>query len=278
MSEATSIVLLGTGTPNAEPERSGPSVAVVAGGESFIVDAGPGVVRGARAAHDVGIDALAPERLVRVFLTHLHSDHTAGLPDLLLTPWVLGRREPLVVHGPRGTAGMVERVTSAYTADIEQRLGGPEPINETGWRADAREIEAGIVYRKGSLEIEAIPVRHGSWPAFGYVFRSPERTIVISGDTAPTETLTVAATDCDVLVHEVYSAERFRGLPEKWKRYHSRFHTSTRELATIAAAARPKLLVLYHQLTWGASAAELGRGIGGVYPGDVVSGEDLGMF
>jgi len=98
----TRVILLGTGTPNADPRRSGPAVAVVAGQTPYLFDCGPGVVRRAEAAYEKGQRALAMENLSRVFITHLHSDHTVGLPDLMLTPWVLGRRSPLQVYGPPG--------------------------------------------------------------------------------------------------------------------------------------------------------------------------------
>src|SRR5438045_1453486 len=95
----TKVVMLGSGTPNADPDRSGPAVAIVVNGESYLVDAGPGVVRRAALAQRVdSIPALAPAKLRRVFLTHLHSDHTTGLPDLILTPWVLERTVPLDVY------------------------------------------------------------------------------------------------------------------------------------------------------------------------------------
>ena len=126
MEESTDcrLILLGTGTPNAEPERSGPALAVAAGDASYLVDCGPGIVRRALAARAAGEAALAPEKLRRVFLTHLHSDHTSGLPDLLLTPWVLGRTAPLDIYGPPGTGAMATHVASAYAADIAERRNG----------------------------------------------------------------------------------------------------------------------------------------------------------
>ena len=130
-SQGTHLVLLGTGTPNADPDRSGPAVAVVVNGTAYLVDAGPGVVRRAAAAARRGISALAAPRLDRVFLTHLHSDHTVGLPDLLLTPWVLERERPLEVFGPRGTAEMTRHLVAAYDADIRRRIDGLQPQNPT---------------------------------------------------------------------------------------------------------------------------------------------------
>ena len=109
----TKLVLLGTGTPNACPDASGPSSAVVVGDRAYLVDFGPGVVRQAAKAYRNGIDALRPDRLVTAFCTHLHTDHTAGYPDLIFTPWVLERKEPLRVFGPK----VGHRIHTLYRAD-----------------------------------------------------------------------------------------------------------------------------------------------------------------
>jgi ribonuclease BN (tRNA processing enzyme) len=100
---ATQVVMLGTGTPLPDPQRSGPSTAIVVNGMPYIVDAGAGVVRRAAAARDKGMKALEPTNLKIAFLTHLHADHTLGLADLILTPWIMGRKEPLELYGPVGT-------------------------------------------------------------------------------------------------------------------------------------------------------------------------------
>jgi ribonuclease BN (tRNA processing enzyme) len=271
-------VLLGTGTPNAEPDRSGPSVAIVVGDIPYIVDCGPGVVRRATAAQEAGIEALEPRKLRRLFLTHLHSDHTAGYPDLILTPWVLDRKKPLEVYGPPGTRAMTEHILAAYKEDIRDRVSGLEPIGAEGYLVQAHEIEPGVVYQDGKVTVEAFPVVHGSLPSFGFQFETPERTIVLSGDTAPTEAVVEAARGCEVLVHEVYSASRFERLPPAWRDYHSSMHTSTRELAGIASQARPELLVLYHQLFWGQPEEELLSEIRQGYDGEVVSGRDLEVY
>jgi len=272
------LVLLGTGTPNAEPDRAGPSSAVVMGEKACLVDCGPGVVRRAVAAWRNGVEALAPRRLQRLFLTHLHSDHTAGLADLILTPWTLGRAEPLEVLGPVGTRAMVENLLCAYQADIAERIGGLEPCNETGWQVRVEEIEAGRVYDRDGLRVEPFEVEHGAWPAFGFRFETPGRTMVLSGDTAPTESLVAQARGCDLLLHEVYSAAGFAGRPPAWQRYHAHMHTSTRELAEIAARARPRLLVLHHQMFWGAGVEDLLSEVRAGYDGEVVSGVDLGVY
>ena len=277
----TRVVLLGTGTPNADPDRSGPSVAVVVDGTAYLVDAGPGVVRRAAAAYRAGVEGLQAERLETVFITHLHSDHTVGLPDLIFTPWVLGRSEPLAVYGPDGIRAMTEHLLAAYQQDVYMRLYGLEPTagKEDGYRVIAHEVEPGVVYRDSSVMVEAFSVPHGSWPrAYGYTFTTPDRTIVISGDTAPGERIVEMCNGCDVLIHEVYSAKRFETRSPEWQRYHASFHTSTLELADIASRAKPRLLVLYHQLYWGATDAKLLEEIRAVYSGEVVSGRDLDVY
>lgn len=279
----TRLVLLGVGTPNADPERSGPATAVVVDDRAYLIDAGPGVVRrAAQAARDREIGALGPEHLDRVFLTHLHSDHTVGLPDLLLTPWVLDRPDPLHVYGPPGTAAMMEHIGRAWSEDIRIRRDGLEPreANRDAYRSLVHEVEPGLVFEDDLVKVWAIAVPHGSWEhAYAYRFEGPDRTIVISGDTAPTDALVDACDGCDILLHEVYSAERFTGRPPEWQRYHRAFHTSTTELAALAARARPGLLVLYHQLFWGTDDEGLVREIRAAgYTGDVRSGRDLEVY
>jgi ribonuclease BN (tRNA processing enzyme) len=158
------LVLLGTGTPNAEPDRSGPAVAVVVNGTAYLVDAGPGVVRRAAAAARAGVTALEPKNLDRVFITHLHSDHTVGLPDLILTPWVLDRERPLDVYGPTGVAAMAEHLLAAYDADIRRRIDGLQPQNATGYAVHAHEIAPGVIYRDTNVTVTAFLVAHEAWP------------------------------------------------------------------------------------------------------------------
>ncbi len=276
----TRVVMLGTGTPNADPERSGPAVAIVAGDQVYLVDAGPGIVRrAALAARQDSIAALAPDRLRRVFLTHLHSDHTTGLPDLIVGAWVLGRAAPLEVFGPPGTRRMSDLLEQAYAEDVQMRLHGGEPSNKTGFAVDAHDVPPGIVYRDSNVTVTAFEVAHGKWEhAYGYRFQTRDRIIVVSGDTRPTDAIVRACNGCDVLVHEVYSAERLTARPPEWQRYHTAYHTSTIELADIASRARPKLLVLYHQLYWGDDDAALLRQVRSRSPGLVASAHDIGVY
>ena len=278
-SAQTQVVMLGTGTPNADPERSGPCVAVVVNDRPYLVDFGPGVVRRAAAAQRAGVKGLAVSKLSRAFVTHLHSDHTIGYADLLFTPWVLERAEPLQVYGPKGLQAMTKHLLAAYREDIELRLYGGEPSNKTGWRVEAHEIRPGVVYRDANVTVTAFAVKHGKWKhAYGYRFVTPDKTIVISGDTAPAESIVTACNGCDILIHEIYSDAGFKKRPPAWQRYHAAYHTSASELAALATKAKPKLLVLYHQLFWGTPETELVREVEAGYSGKVVSAKDLDVF
>ena len=275
------VVMLGSGTPIPDPSSSGPAVAIVVNGQAYLFDAGAGVVRRAQeAAEKHGIPELQAFNLTRLFITHLHSDHTLGLPDVMLTPWVVGRSQPLEVFGPKGTAAMVENMKLAYSEDIRMRSEGLEHLPRDGLKVNVHEIEKGIVYRDANVTVRAIPVCHGSWKqAFGYAVEAGGRRILISGDTAPCPALTEACQQCDVLVHEVYSAARFALFPASAKTYHASFHTSTRELAEIAAKCKPKLLVLYHQLYFGTKdEVDLVKEIHESYSGPTVNGQDLGVY
>jgi ribonuclease BN (tRNA processing enzyme) len=275
----TRIVLLGTGTPNADPERSGPSVAIVVNDTPYIIDFGPGVVRRAAAAFQKGVKGLAVNRLKTAFVTHLHSDHTVGYADLIFTPWTLERKEPLSVYGPSGIKAMTAHLLAAYSADIRVRTKGLEPSNHTGYKVIAHEIKPGLVYKDENVSVKAFLVKHGSWrQAFGYRFETPDRTIVISGDTTPSANVIENCNGCDVLIHEVYSTVGFASRPPEWQKYHSNFHTSTRELAAIATKARPGLLILYHQLFWGVTDDDLIKEVQQTYSGKVVSGRDLDVY
>ena len=278
-SSITQVVLLGTGTPTAHPDRSGPSVAIVVRDTPYIVDAGPGLVRRASGAYLRGIRGLSVNRLGIAFLTHLHSDHTVGLPDLIFTPWVVGRRTPLELYGPTGVKSMAEHLLIAYEQDIKIRTEGTEHKDATGYRVNAHEIKPGIVYRDENVIVTAFLVNHGDWPeAYGYKFQTPDRTIVISGDTAVSENLIENARGCDILIHEVYSREALMRMPPSMSEYHGPFHTSTKELAAIASEVRPRLLVLYHQLMFGATPAGMVAEIEADYDGLVVYGNDFDVY
>lgn len=288
-SPITQIVLLGTGTPSPDPDRSGPATAIIVNGVPYLVDFGPGVVRRAAAAsQQKGVAALSIVNLKTAFLTHLHSDHTAGLPDLILTPWAVGRNAPLHLYGPKGLKGMVSHTLQAYRDDIAIRLKDKVALGQAGSaegiRVHAHEIGPGIVYRDENVTVTAFLVRHGDVPeAFGYRFDTPDRSIVISGDTAPSQSVVDHCRGCDVLIHEAYSLLNYDAVSAAYQKYRREHHTSSRELAALANRAKPGLLILYHRASPGAVGKpnpeeavleELQRD----YRGAVVTGHDLDMF
>lgn len=289
----TKLVLLGTGTPNACPDASGPSSAVVVGDRAYLVDFGPGVVRQAAKAYRNGIDALRPDRLVTAFCTHLHTDHTSGYPDLIFTPWVLERKEPLRVFGPKGIRDMTEHLLKAYKVDIDFRINGFEKANEVGYRVETQEITSGVIYRDDRVTVEAFPVSHGTLESYGFKFTTPDRVIVISGDTALLEIVAEKAKGCDILLHEVEYTAGLAAREPKWQKYHREVHTLSVDLAEIAKKAGPKLLVTYHRIYHmeiqdntvdvGAEMARRNEAIleeirNAGYEGPVVNGMDLDAF
>jgi ribonuclease BN (tRNA processing enzyme) len=264
--------------------RSGPATAIVINGAAYLVDFGPGVVRRAAQAHNSGIAAMAVTNLTRAFLTHLHSDHTAGYADLILTPWVMGRNQPLHVHGPQGLCSMTACILQAYAADIHIRSAGIEALDVAGVRVEAHEVEPGLVYADANVNVTAFQVRHGACTqAFGYRFETPERTIVISGDTSPYEGIVDRYRGCDLLIHEVYTEASFAAVSPKWQQYRREYHTSTRQLAEIANEVRPELLVITHRENPGGVGrtppeAEYLDEIARFYSGRVVIGHDLDVY
>lgn len=278
--DTATVILLGTGMPYPDPSAQGPATAVTVGDRLFLFDAGAGVVRQMNAAK-------LPVRggpVTAVFLTHLHSDHTLGLADVIFTSWVMGRRRPLPIIGPPGTRAMVDHLTAAYAEDIEVRTRGLERGIPDGWRTRVREVTGGVVYDSAGVRILAVPVEHGSWKhAFGFRIEAPGKVIVLSGDTRPSAALERAAAGADLLVHEAYPAVRLK--PEDrpggdlWPQYMRAFHASDEEVGRLAARAGVKQLVLHHLVRMGGTDAELLEGVRrGGYLGPAVIGKDLDRF
>ena len=275
----TKLVLLGTGTPFADPTKSGPSLAIVVNNTSYIVDCGPGLVRRAAEASKLGFPSLEASQLKTLFITHLHSDHTIGLADIILTPAVLDRNAPISIYGPVGSKKMTDDLMSAYKEDIAIRINGLEKGDAIAYQVYTNEIKEGQIYKDSNLTVTAFKVQHGQWDnAFGFVFQTKDKKIVISGDCTYSENLIKYAKDCDILVHEVYSDAGLKKRTQRWQDYHSTFHTSTYQLAEIANQVKPKLLVLNHQLTFGTSLQSLLDELKSKYAGPVVNGADLDVF
>jgi len=273
-SSATKVVLLGTGTPRPNPDRSGPATAIVVGDRAYLVDFGPGVIRRAAAASQK-IPALDPKNITIAFVTHLHSDHTAGYPDLILTPWVIGRHE-LNVYGPEGIEDMTRHVLEAWREDIDMRTKGME--QRFALNVHAHDVLPGIVYKDDKVTVTAFQVAHGQWThAFGYRFDTPDRSIVISGDTSPSAELMNQCKPCDVLIHEVFTRNAPSPAMADWAAYSAKYHTTTDQLAEIGNKTKPGLLILYH-ISGRAPDEQLLEEIQKTYHGKIVIGKDLEIY
>ena len=272
------ILILGTGTPIIDAAHSGTSIGILVRGALYIFDAGPGIERRMLEAVAKGTKI---DTIPAVFITHLHSDHTLGLPALVYYHGpnaAFSRGGPLTVYGPPGIAAMMANINAAWADDRAARAQGRE--DSPSWHVRGADVAAGVVYRDSNIVVKAFEVPHPPWAhAFGYRVETPDRVIVISGDTKPSDAIARECAGCDVLLHEAYSSVALPKTTAQFQRYLPSAHTSTYELSVIAAKAKPKLLVLYHQIyLGGASDDDLVREIRSKYNGKVVSARDLDVY
>lgn len=276
---STQLVILGSGTPNPNPERGGSAYAVIVDNTPYLVDFGPGAIRSFAAlmpAWGGGMKEMDVTKIEHAFLTHIHSDHTTGLSDLLLTPWIMGRENKLNLYGPKGLEKMAGSLLDAYADDIDYRVNGTQPSNGTGYQFNFTELADGVVFQDINLKVEAFKVNHGDFEdAYGFRFTSKDKVIVFSGDTGPSKSLERYAKDADILVHEVYSNAGFLKKTKDWQIYHRGHHTSTYEVGEIASRAKPKLLVLSHILFWGADERDILEETRTTFSGNIKIAEDL---
>ena len=239
------VTLLGTGSPQPKMDRFGASILVEAGKEKLLFDCGRGATQRIeqRKVSFAEVDAL--------FLTHLHSDHVVGIPDLWLTGWVQGRRVPLRVWGPAGTKEMMSHLEQAYQFDIHIRRDVVEKLPSPGVVLLAKDIEEGVIYQSGGIKVTAFVVDHGPVkPALGYRIDFAGHSVVLSGDTRYSENLIRFSQGTDVLIHEVIDPDAF-GLKnpsfssERVQRVVA-LHTTPEQAGTVFARVKPKLAVYSH--------------------------------
>jgi len=278
----TKLIVLGSGTPNPDPNRAGSAYALVVNETPYLVDFGPGIIRRAASLSPPWggeIEAMTVKNFEHAFLTHIHSDHSAGLADLLLTPWVMGRDAKLNLFGPIGLEQMAASTLKAFEDDINYRINGTQPSNKTGYKYNFHLLDEGLIYKDKNIMVEAFKVPHGGFDdAYGFRFTSEDKVIVFSGDTGPSKTLEKFASGADILVHEVYSNSGFLEKTQDWQKYHQEHHTSTFEVGEIASRAKPKLLILSHILFWGSTKEEILQETRSTYDGEITIAEDLMVF
>jgi ribonuclease Z len=266
------VTLLGTGTPRPIMQRFGPSILVEAGGQKLLFDCGRGCTQRL-------YQAKVPfSEVTALFLTHLHSDHIVGIPDLWLTGWINGRRSPLQVWGPRGTQQMMKGLGQAYEFDIHIRRDVDEQIPGEGVVEKTTDIEEGVVYESGGVKVTAFNVDHGPVkPALGYRVDYGGHSVVLSGDTRYSENLIKFAQGSDVLIHEVLAANAFEALNAALTKQQIEkvmaHHTKTEEAAMVFAKVKPKLAVYSHIVP--PNATDLLSDTRKGYSGPVEVGEDL---
>jgi ribonuclease Z len=239
------VTLLGTGNPRPVMSRFGPSILVEAGEEKLIFDCGRGATQ---RLYQLKIPFTEINGL---FLTHLHSDHTVGIPDLWLTGWVLGRDTPFPVWGPDGTKAMMKHLQEAYAFDIHIRRDVDTKLPGAGAIVMARDIQEGVVYDKDGVKVTAFLVDHGEIkPAFGYRVDYAGHSVTLSGDTRPSENLIRFAQGTDVLIHEVIDVVAYTNLSkhdtsEQEKKIIGH-HTTAEQAGTVFSRVKPRLAVYSH--------------------------------
>jgi len=238
------VTLLGTGSPQPRMDRFGPSILVEAGDKKFLFDCGRG------AAQRIEQLRIPFSEIDALFLTHLHSDHIVGIPDLWLTGWARGRKVPLEVWGPDGTKAMMSHLAEAYQFDIQIRqIDDKLPLQ--GVAVVANDVQQGVVYDRAGIKITAFLVDHGVVkPALGYRVDFAGHSVVLSGDTRYSENLIRFSQKADVLIHEVIDPATFRGKNPTMSAERLQAivgHHTTAELAgTIFTQVKPKLAVYSH--------------------------------
>ena len=241
------VTILGSGTPRPDINRFSQSILVEAGDEKLLFDAGRGsAIRLSQANINIG-------DINKIFLTHLHSDHTLGMPDVIMTGWIYQRKKILNIYGPKGTRDFIKDIKSAFKEDIKIRVAPPENHSEEGLKTKIHEVQQGLIFEKNQLKVIAFDVDHGGGVkhAYGYKIIYKGRSVVISGDTNYSANLVSHAKNSDLLIHEIADAPL--RVINKYPKVEGlmNYHTTPEEMARVINEAKPRYTVLTHMLLLG---------------------------
>ncbi|NQU59127.1 MAG: MBL fold metallo-hydrolase [Rhodospirillales bacterium] len=278
-----SVTLLGTGTPPPLMTRFGPATLVQVNGKALLFDVGRG------ATQRLWEKKVPLGKIDHVFLTHLHSDHVVGIPDLMLTGWLtspFGRRKgQFHINGPKGTKNLMSHLRQAYDWDIQTRIND-QGFKETGVIPNVKEVYDGYVWNEDGIKVTAFKVNHGKKidPAFGYRIDFDGRSVVISGDTKPDDNLVKNAQGADLFIHSVAAIKQeLRDSAKHWNIIMDH-HSEPEDAGKTFAQTRPKMATYSHivLLTNGKikppSFEDLTTRTRTEYDGPFVVGQDLMSF
>lgn len=270
------VTLLGTGTPVPLMRRFGPSILIQAANENFVFDCGRGATQRLSQLN------IAASEVDKFFLTHLHSDHVVGIPDLWLTGWIMGRVTPFRIWGPSGTRDMMTHLEKAFEIDVRIRRDLDEQFAPLGVQVKAQDIKQGDIYEKNGVRIIPFDVDHGHVkPAFGYRIEYQDRVVVLSGDTRYSENLIKFGNSSDLIIHEVVAPQslRARRITEGRNSDQSEriigHHTTPKEVGKIFSKLQPKLAVYSHIVGGPGTEEEVDLDTRSTYSGPFTIGEDL---
>jgi ribonuclease Z len=265
------LILLGTGYPFPSADRAGPSCAIIAGQRVFIVDSGRGTTMRLAALGNLW------RHIGAVFITHMHSDHIDGLPDLFHSTWEFGGGTPFELYGPEGIKKSADAIIQFYEADIHIRRDLTEKLSAEGARINAHEIQEGVVYEKSGVRVTAFQVEHPPVkPAFGYRFDSGSQSIVVTGDTKQNPNLIKFAAGADILVSEAYVPDRGPSASQGERPWSIQdYHMSAKEAGETAEKAKVKTLVLTHLIPANAPEKAFLDEAGKAFSGKIIVGRDL---
>ncbi|CAD5109203.1 MBL fold metallo-hydrolase [Zestomonas carbonaria] len=287
-SPETKIVFLGTGTPILERNTAGQSIAIIVRGEVYLFDAGHGALNNLSNYDDGKVfpPARTPAGYMgtpymdKLFLTHLDSDHVLDVPEFLLRFWIYGRARPAQVHGPEGTAALVQGVLQGNRTWIDYRLAAPRTKNQEGISVRISEFSApGLLFADENVRVSSFPVVHGSWEAgktWGYRVETPDLVISITGDYSYrlTPTLRESLAGSDIVISEIMSEEGVGKLPRIWRDYMLDAHTTEDQLAALMDEVKPRLLVGTHVLPHGTPRDAMVARMNERYGGNFILAED----